>query len=190
MSNGLDTAVQGPSPGALTAGDTPSPTVTHYQQLAEAFMKALDDLIAGLPPLESPHPLTMPFVRGKANVKRGFLLSAVAAVEQVPALRGVDTLDPVQGRDTLQFLEAFQTLADRMSGFANELKFTLRARHAALANAALQIYAIAKGVNRDPSNSSILQHVENMKRFVARKGRKTATPPPAPQPPAAMNKAA
>jgi hypothetical protein len=158
-------------------------TVTGYQQLADDFMKALDALITGLPPMETSHPSTSPFVRGKLNIPRPFLESTVAAVEQSPELQALNKLDSVKGRETLQFLEAFRTVHDKLTGFSKDLKFTLEARHAALANDALQIYYLAKGVIRDPNSPAVTHHVENMKRDLARKGRKKAAPS-APQPPA------
>ena len=171
---------------AATSADTPTPTVTHYQQLADELMKALDALKAGLPGLQASHADTRKFVKHKLNVPRDFLATAVATVEQSPGLQGLNKLDIVAGRDTLQFIDAFRTVLDKVSGLADDLRFTVESRQAFLATDALQIYAIAKGVSRDPGDGEMLKHVQNLKRDLARKGpkkgKKTA-PTPTPIPP-------
>lgn len=149
----------------------PTPTITHYQQLADEFSKALDDIASIIPKLEATHPATANFVRSHLNVPTEFLATAIAAVEQTPALQGVNKLDVASARDTLQFIEAFRPVQDKMTAFANSLKFTMASRKASLAADALQIYSIAKGVARDPGAAAVASLVQNLKRDLGRRGR-------------------
>src|SRR5205085_9912093 len=181
-------AVDQPPPGVNEVPAPPAngtPTVTHYQQLADDFSKALDEIAAIIPKLEAQHPATANFVRSHLNVPTEFLATAIAAVEQTPALQGVEKLDVTAARDTLQFIEAFRPVQDKVTAFANSLKFTMASRKASLAADALQIYSIAKGVARDPGAASVASLVSNLKRDLGRRGRpksSAAAPKPAPQP--------
>ncbi|HJQ37195.1 MAG TPA: hypothetical protein VKB93_08655 [Thermoanaerobaculia bacterium] len=152
-----------------------TPTITHYQQLADEFMKELDEIAATIPKLEASHVSTANFVRSHLNVSIDFLATAIAAVEQTPALQGVDKLDVLAARDTLQFIEAFRPVLDKVSAFASNLKFTIASRKASLAADALQIYDIAKGVARDPGSAAVASLVANMKRDLGRRGRTKAS---------------
>ena len=145
-----------------------TPTVTHYQQLGADFITALDQISTIIPQLEEAQLAVAKFTRGKLNIPERFCFTAIAAVEQLPDLQAVKRLDPIVGRDTLQFLEAFRTVRDKAGAFAKNLKFTFDSRKVALATEALQIYAVAKSLARDKRNPEILAHVENMKRDLAR----------------------
>jgi hypothetical protein len=166
---------QTPSADAPTDGTTPevpipSPTITRYQQLADQFMKDLDEIAASIPPLEASRISTVSFVRGHLNVSVNFLSTAIAAVEQTPTLNGVSGLDALSARDALQFIEAFRPVVDRVFAFASSLKFTVASRKASLTVDALQLYDIAKGVARDPRNAALASLVANMKRDLGRRG--------------------
>jgi hypothetical protein len=171
----------GATPDPLTA---PSPTITHYQQLADDFSKALDEIVAIIPKLEATHPATANFVRSHQNIPAEFLATAIATVEQAPELRSVNKLDTAAARDTLQFIEAFRPVLDKVTAFADSLKFTLASRKAVLTADALQIYDIAKGVARDPGAAHVASLVQNLSRDLGRRGRNkgsvAAAKPPAP----------
>lgn len=156
---------------APASGVNGTPTVTHYQQLADEFSKALDDIAAIIPKLEAQHPATANFVRSHLNVPTEFLATAIAAVEQTPELQGVNKLDVTAARDTLQFIEAFRPVQDKVTAFANSLKFTMASRKASLAADSLQIYSIAKGIARDPGAAAVASLVSNLKRDLGRRGR-------------------
>lgn len=170
--------------GATTPDPTPgpTPTVTHYQQLADNFTKALDEIVQGIPSLEDAHPATTNFVRSHSNVSIEFLATAIAVVEQTPELQLLNKLDVVTARDTLQFLEAFRPVLDRIAALAQSLKFTMASRKATLAADALQIYDIAKGVARDPGAAALVSHVRNLKRDLGRRGRTKSSVAAAKQP--------
>ncbi len=184
------TSATPPDGTATDPANTPTPTVTHYQQLADQFSKALDDLAAIVPQLEASHATTANFVRSHLNVPTEFLATAIAAVEEVPELQNVNKLDVVSARDTLQFIEAFRPVQDKLTAFANTLKFTMASRKATLAADALQIYSIAKGIARDPGSAAVVSLVANLKRDLGRRGRAkggvvAANHAPGPLPPVA-----
>ena len=163
----------------------PTPTVTHYQQLADAMMKDLDALGRVLPDLEVSHIATATFVRSHLNVPIPFLATAIYTVEQTPELQLLNKLDPVAARDALQFIEAFRPVLDKATAFQQSLEFTVNSKRSQLTADALQIYAIAKGLARDPSGAVVGLHVLNLKRDLNRKGPKKgvkAAASTAPQP--------
>jgi len=165
----------------------PTPTKTFYQTQAQSFMQALDEMAKVIPNLENTHPATAQFVRSHLNVSLEFLAGVIAAVEQSPELQSVNKMDVVAARDALQFIEAFQQVLDKLNAFARALKDTMNTRRANLTADALQIYAIAKGVARDPGASKMAVHVSNLRRKLGRRGRpadasKAETPSPAPSP--------
>ena len=174
---------------AVTAADEPSPTttpatptVTHYQRLADDFMRNLDAIMTILPDLEEGDPAVAP--PGRLNVPFGFLSAAIAGVEQTPALQAVKKLDPAAGRDKLQFIEAFRPLHARVTIFEKVLKFAMSSRQAELTADALQIYAVAKGLARNRGSAALDALVTILKEELGRSGRpkisaKKAVPPPA-----------
>src|SRR6185369_16505012 len=110
-----------PIANAATAPDpatVPTPTITHYQQIADDFSKALDQISQMIPNLEMQHPATVNFVRSHTNVPTEFLATAIAAVEQTPQLQNTGKLDVTAARDTLQFIDAFRPIHDKVTAFA------------------------------------------------------------------------
>ncbi|HEV7764670.1 MAG TPA: hypothetical protein VGQ76_06690 [Thermoanaerobaculia bacterium] len=162
---------------ATTPDPPATPTITFCKQLADEFMRELDEIATIIPQLETSHTSTANFVRSHVNIPNEFLATAVAAVEQTPALQTVNKLDVLAARDTLQFIEAFRPVLDKVSAFASALKFTLASRKALLAVDALQIYDIAKGLARDPGGAALVSVVANLKRDLGR-GRRQKTPAP------------
>ena len=148
-----------------------SPTLTHYQRLADEFVAALDNLIAVLPKLEQPHPSTAAFVRGHRTVPVPFMETAVAGIARNPELQAMGR-NADEARDTLQLNEAFRPVVDRVRHFGEDLKFTLDSRMALLGADALQVYYLAKGLGRRPDGGHMLQLVEDLKRDLGPRGPK------------------
>ncbi|HWW61340.1 MAG TPA: hypothetical protein VN181_08235 [Thermoanaerobaculia bacterium] len=173
--------------GNTAVGETPPdntegvPTLTRHQQLADDFMKGVDSLLAFVPKLETSHRSTAVFVRSHQNVKPEFIRDTIAAVEQNPALRGVNTFDVVAARDAFQFMEAFRPALLKLKAFSDSLQFTIDSKYANLAADSLQMYAIAKGVSRDARGAAVASHVQNLKKGLGRRGPRsklTVEPPP------------
>jgi hypothetical protein len=173
---------------AVTAPEEPvpqTPTVTYYEQLAHKFMQALDDIAEIIPKLEASHESTAAFVHSYLSIPNAFLATAISAVEQHATLQAVQKLDLTAAHDTLQFLEAFKPVLDKLTGFQRALKFTLNSRKALLAADSLQIYDVAKGLARDPGSADMAAHVGNMKRDLGRRGRPKKKPAAGMESPAA-----
>lgn len=171
-------AAAGDPPASPTP--VPTPTVTHYQQVAAQMSAALSSAAALIASFESPHGSTLAFVRSHRSVPVDFISTAVTTVEATPELQSVNKFDVTEARDVLQFLDAFRPVVDQLEALRVDLKFTMDSRKAAVAADALQIYAIAKGVARDPSSAALLAHVNNMKRDLGRTRPKTREKAPAP----------
>jgi uncharacterized small protein (DUF1192 family) len=151
--------------GVTDAGTSPeSPTLTRNQQLADEFNRRLDEITAIIPRLEAAHKATSRFVHGHQNVPMPFLVTAVSSVELYAQLKAVDKLDTVEGRDTLQFLEAFVPMLDKIEALWKKLRFTLMTRKAVISADALQIYSVAKSLARDPNSAELVSVVDNLKR--------------------------
>jgi len=174
----IDTTGPGPATPPLPDPNNPNLTVTKYQELADEISAAFDGFVAKLPQFEERHPSTQRFVQGHLSVSDQFVASAVAAVDATEELQGVKKLDVNQARDVMQFEDAFQAIADKAIAFGRGLQFTIDSRKASLAADALQIYAISKGLVRDPGSAPLVAHLETMKRHLNRKGgkKKPATP--------------
>jgi hypothetical protein len=166
-----------PSDGTISPIEpVPTPTVTYYQQLAGEFLTELDEIAAIVPKLvEAQQASTANFVRTHLNVSTEFIATVIAAVEQTPELQGVGRLDVTAARDTLQLIEAFRTVLDKVTAFTSSLQYTMNSRKASLVVDSLQMYDIAKALARDPNNAAIRSHVANMKRDLGRRGRPKAT---------------
>jgi hypothetical protein len=160
-----------------------TPTLTHYDQLAAQLSASVGGLIAQIPRFESTHATTAGFVKTNKQFPADFIATVLAAVEANPELQRLEKFDVTEARDTLQFIEAFRPLVDQVDALARDLKFTIDARKAKVAADGLQIYAIAKGIARDPSSAVVAAHVRNMKRDLGRSRPKARTVTPATPPP-------
>jgi hypothetical protein len=168
MSDSIVTGV----PGG-TADVTPAPVTNPYKEVANSLVTMLNDAIASIPHFEPKHPVTAKFVHTFAKYPNGFIVTVLAAVAADPELRQTNKFDVDQAVDALRYLEAFGPLADLLFTFATNLKFSCDARKAKSVADGLQIYAIAKGLGRDPGSASVASHVENMSRDLNGFGRKT-----------------
>ncbi|HSY49112.1 MAG TPA: hypothetical protein VLC46_09900 [Thermoanaerobaculia bacterium] len=158
-----------------------TPTITHYQQIAENLAKAIDDMLAIIPTFVEAHPDTKAFVNRHLNVPLQFIATAVAAVEANPTLQGTSSFDVTEARDALQFIDAFRPMEDKLRDAMQNLGFSMDSRKANAAIGALQVYAIAKGVARSPLSTTVAAHVSNLRRDLGRvgkAGRKKATQTP------------
>jgi hypothetical protein len=165
------------SPLEATPDPTPTLTTTRYQEIAAQFISGMDALTATIPKLEVEHPAALEIVRGSIGIRDAFLGSSIAAAEQVPDIRMLNTLDVAAGHDVMQFIEAFRPVLDKIAAVGRNIKFTMRSRKAVLAADALRVYDLAKSVARDPRKAAVVAHVRNMKRDLARPGRPKKLPP-------------
>jgi hypothetical protein len=175
----LNPATPGVAPADGSVPDvpaTPSPTVTFFQQLAAELMKEVEDVVRLIPKLEvTSNVPTADFIRSFRGVPIKFLVTVVGSVEQSAELRDLRTLDPVAGRDHLQFIEAFRPASDKIAALDKSLKFAIQSRKAILAAPALQTYAMSQGLLRYTDNPALASIVANMKRDLGKRGRPKAS---------------
>ena len=151
-----------------------SPTVTHYQQMADQVSAMIDQIVPALPRLEPPHPTTVRFVRGNANLPIPFLENALAAVGRSEELQVISRLDVSAGWDTLQLNQVIQSLIDKLYHFAKKLAYTRDTRLALLGADCRQLYYLVKGLARDPERADMLELVAVLKRDLGPRGKKKA----------------
>jgi hypothetical protein len=162
----------------------PTPALTAYEQLVANLTNAIDALVAQIPEFQVPHPTTTSFVRTHLNIPMDFIAGAISAASDAPSLQASNALDVNEAREALQFIGAFQQLFDKVTLFAQNLKFTINERQATLGMKAQVLYGVAKLYARDPNNVGVTAHVKLMKAHLAKakRPRKAKTVTPAPQP--------
>ena len=174
----------------------PAPAVTPYQKIALQLGAAISDTVDQIPGFNAD--LSDIPKRVRRPVSTEFLGLTVAAVDASSELQGVNQLDTIDCRDTLQFSQAMRPLVDQLLGFARRLDLLIRVKEARSGRAALGIYNIAQRVALNPNNTHVVVHVENMKAELRRTriGRQAKVPPvpnapiPAPEGGATTPKAA
>lgn len=146
-----------------------TPTITEMDRVAEQVRAAIEAVSALIPRLERPHPATRGLVRAARTVPREFIVSLIAAVEQVDELFDTSQFDVDDAREALQFIDAFRPVADQCEALTAALKFTLECRKARVVEAGLRMYAIARGLARDENVTPLTAHLGNLKRDLRRK---------------------
>lgn len=121
----------------LPPAEAASPTITAAERLASEIAEAIDAIAARIPQLVAPHPSTATGVRGMRTVSREFIASMIAAVEAMPELQSVLTFHAEEARATLQFIDAFRTIADRLAALLASVNYTMASRRAKVASAAM-----------------------------------------------------
>lgn len=170
-----------PSDPASTA--PPTLTITYYRQLAAHFSEAIDEIAAIIPRMEEGVPSR--FASSHLNVPLKFLSTCISAVEEVAELRVIRKLDVERALDTLQLIDAFRPIRDKVKGFMKDLENALNIRQSALAVEALDTYDLAKSLARDPASAALTAWVDNMQRDLGKRGPKKKPgeePAPAVQP--------
>jgi len=145
-------------------------TVTYYQRLAAHCLAVLDELAAVIPRLEETSPTRAS--RRHRNIPLAFLGTAIDSVEQIPQLQFMKRLDVHRGRGTLQLMEAFRPIRDKVAAFDRDLVNVIDARRSSLAIEALGTYAVAKSLARDCNDAALLACVDHMQRDLGRRGRR------------------
>lgn len=162
----------------------PAPLITPYQKIAAQLGAAINDTVAQIPGFNAD--LSDIPRRLRRAVSTDFLGLTVAAVDASAELQGVNQLDTIDCRDTLQFSQAMRPLVDQLLGVARRLDLLMRVREAKAGRGALGIYNIAQRVALNPNNTHVAVHVENLRAELRRTrvGRQVKVPiPPAPTTP-------
>lgn len=118
------------------------------------------------------------------TVSREFIASMIAAVEAMPELQSVRTFDPEEARATLQFIDAFRPIADRLAALLASVNYRMASRRTKVASAAMTTYAVARGLARDPDSAPLAAHLDILRRDLGRTNRPPHRVTPAPATPA------
>jgi hypothetical protein len=147
--------------------------LTEAEELAARIIRAIDIVAARLE-LETPHPATAKRVRGARTVSREFVEAMIAAVEALPELQRLETFDSAEARDVLQGRASMQAVADRVAMLMASVNYTIEARWARVARAALDTFRLASAIAESTDNAVLAAHVEVLRRHLGRRnGRKT-----------------
>ncbi|MBV8543746.1 MAG: hypothetical protein JO093_05670 [Acidobacteria bacterium] len=176
-----DTPVGGVSKGV--SPPDPAVVLTQSDELAARFGAALNEAIALIPQWEARHSETKAFVQKYTSFSNDVISSTIAAVEANPELANTKKFDVAEARAALQFLNAFRPIIDQVDELRTNLRFTYFARKARVIADALQTYAIANGIGRDPSSASVAAHAANIKRDLRRPRKKEKKTPSTPTTP-------
>ena len=178
-----------PVPSVPPVATQPPDPLTSSDQSAAQFLAAINAATALIPAFEPKHPENVKFVQRYLSFSDNLITSTIAAVEANAELAVVNKFDVQKARAAVQFMTAYRTVIDAVDELSANLKFTWQVHKAETIADCLQMFAIAKGIGRDPSSASVAAHVENMKRdlkHVSRKAPKTDKTPagktPAPDP--------
>ena len=148
------------------------PALLPPEELAERAVQAIEVLAAWLA-LESPHPATARRVRSGRTVSREFVVAMIAAVEALPPLQRLNTFDSADARDVLQASDSMKVVSDRAAMFLASINYTIEARWARVARAAMDTYRLASAMVTATDNPELAAHVATLRRHLARRnGRK------------------
>jgi hypothetical protein len=150
-------------------------TVTGHQQLAARCLALLDELAAIIPRLEETVPARARTGPRRLNISLVFLGTAIDSVEKIRALQAMKRLDVKRGRDTLQLVEAFRPVRQKLAAFDRRLLNVINTRRSSLAGDALETYAVAKSLALNSRSTTLLACVRNMQRALGRRGRRRKT---------------
>ena len=159
----------------------PSPTITFYQQLAAQLSASVTQTIEQIPGYHDD--LSGLPKKARRQVTSDFISMTVTAVEASEELTGVKQLDPLKTRDSEQFSDAFQPLADLLISVARRLELMIKAKDLKAGRGALAIYSIAQRLAQNPNNTHLAVHVANLKAELNRKRpskKPKASPPTSP----------
>ena len=159
--------------GKMDSGDliAMTATTTEYERLAEEINRDLAAAAEKIKRLKRETPqYTDNFIRAYVNVPIPFLWTAVSIVGWEPELQALRKLDPNEGLDTLQFLDAFRHVHDQINVVSRILKKILVSRKAHLAASALQMYAVIRGMARN--DHRMAEYARNLGRDLGPRGAK------------------
>lgn len=149
--------------------DIPTPTVTNADRMADAVLELLAAIRERIPELETPHPKTAGHVRGARTVSKEAIRSMIAAVEQRPELKALNTFDVDEAHATLQFNAAMRPVVDEIQGLLRSVTYTMESRKARVVAQLLQTYEIAKGLARSLDANWLVPHIEFVRRDLGRR---------------------
>ena len=117
-----------------------------------------------------------------SSVSPLFVEVTASAVENSPVLVRAGSSDPNVVRDLVSYAEAYTPVADELEALAKFLRHSIRAAKGKAGRHALNTYAIARRLAKDPETAELKPFAESMRRELGRT--KVKAQPATPQPPA------
>ncbi|HEV7429244.1 MAG TPA: hypothetical protein VGQ46_23060 [Thermoanaerobaculia bacterium] len=134
---------------------------TPYEKIVAEIITSIDEGVAQLPGYNDDLSDLPRNLRRLVTMK--FLDLTVNALDASSELQGVNQLDIMECRDTIQYSQALKTLIAHLRGVTSRLELLSRSRDARVGRSALRIYHIAKRIASDPDNTHVKVHVERLK---------------------------
>ena len=116
-----------------------------------------------------------------ASVPAEFVERMAVSAETNSTLSGKGTIDPVQARDLMAYVEAFGPVADEVEALVRFIRHCVTAARNKAGSDALTTYAFAKRLARRPEHADLVPHVADMRRTLGRRAKARAKPEPEPQ---------
>jgi hypothetical protein len=104
-----------------------------------------------------------------------FLYEAGNATDGHPRLERVSEANGEEIRDGLAFCDAYDTVATEMELLTRGVRFAVAAKRAQIGRKALRIYRMARELNRDDRNQTIVPHIVIMAEALAQRRRRRAS---------------
>jgi hypothetical protein len=166
-----------------TPASEPRPPVplSPEELLAQELIAVLDDFSSRFPGLVYPTEKEARRARRHRTVPKIFMQGAMSTVSET-ILKRTRNFNIDDMRDALHFVDAFAAVVDRVNYLQGAVKYTIDAKKSSVADAALQIYGVARVLSRDPERGDLVGYAKLLKGYLGRKGRgrKRRTPPPTP----------
>jgi hypothetical protein len=152
----------------LTDKDTTALAPVAVEEVAAKFVAALDLIAALIPDLRTPHPATAKKVRGARTVPREAILSIVAMVESSSVLQSMNLLDTGRAHEVLEYDDNFRVLDERLERLRAQVRYTTEARWAEIASQAMDAYALARRLAKEPRYADLAAHLATIRRHLDR----------------------
>jgi hypothetical protein len=137
------------------------PVFTAYEKIVAEIITSVDRGVAQLPGYNDDLSDLPKNVRRLVTMQ--FVELTVNAIDASTELQGVNQLDIMECRDTLQYSQAVKVLIAHFRSVTRRLEMLSRSRDARAGRRALRIYHIAKRIAAEPNNTLLQVHVEHLK---------------------------
>ena len=160
---------------------TNNPTPSPHADAAKVILDKLRALRAEIPGFVPNVPTEVRQFIATSSLPDPFLESASVSIQASTKLEQAASLDAATLRDAFAFAIAYDAIVQELASLSRAVKHTIRVARAEAGASALDIYAIAQRLSKRKDGADLLPHVEDMRRKLKKRARKTiGEPAPAP----------
>jgi hypothetical protein len=163
------------APGPDTSAAEPAATITAAEQQAKDFIDGFRVLVAKLPKVDLPHPLTVPLARRHRNVPSSYAKAVAGMVALSPDLQAITQYRLDENKSDQQQIDAWTVIDQEITSFQKAIRFFVALKKAKTNTAAIQMQTFANALSQDPAYAHVLPLVETMKE--ARRSKKSKAKP-------------